>query len=107
MSTADAAVRPPGVSRTAIPSVARSQAGQVLSSVGIHAILLTYTIIATFPIVLTIINSFKKQGDIFGHPYTIPFGSMFSTRGYDTVFQNASAFQYVENRLIVKIDLKA
>ncbi len=70
---------------------------------GIHAVLLAYTALAMFPIVLTIINSFKKQGDIFGHPYTIPTGTMFNLIGYQTVFKRADALLYLQNSLIVTV----
>ena len=46
-------------------------------------------------------NSFKKQGDIFGHPYSIPIGSMFTLLGYQTVFKRAEVLIYLRNSLIV------
>src|SRR5579859_6777049 len=103
MSSADATVH-----SSSTPTVtqvrsrySRWQFRPLLGSVGIHVILLSYTVLAMFPIVLTILNSFKKQGDIFSQPYTIPFGSMFTTIGYQTVFKRADALLYLRNSLIV------
>jgi raffinose/stachyose/melibiose transport system permease protein len=53
--------------------------------------------------VLTVLNSFKKQGDIFGHPYAIPLGTMFNTLGYQTVFKRADTLLYLQNSLIVTL----
>jgi raffinose/stachyose/melibiose transport system permease protein len=77
--------------------------GNAFRAFTIHAVLIGYSIIAMFPIVLTVMNSFKKQGDIFGKPYSIPLGSMFSTVGYATVFKRAEALLYLRNSLIVTV----
>jgi len=75
--------------------------GNTFRAVSIHAMLIGYSLIAMFPIVLTVVNSFKKQGDIFGKPYSIPLGSMFSTIGYETVFKRAEALLYLRNSVVV------
>src|SRR5258708_2156943 len=99
MSSIDAAASPSANSRTTVSFYDRLQVGQKLGAVGIHIVLLSYTALAMFPIVITAINSFKKQGDIFGQPYTIPTGSMFTLIGYQTVFKRADVFSYLENSL--------
>lgn len=101
MSSADLTAQKPGFSGTAMPRIGRFQSGDTLRAVGMHAVLLAYTVLAMFPIVLTVINSFKKQGDIFGKPYTLPFGSLFSTIGYQTVFKRADVFADLRNSLVV------
>ena len=101
MSSYDAAVSPTNTAKTAVPRFNRSNWGLAFGGAGIHAVLLAYTVLAMFPILLTIMNSFKKQGDIFGQPYTVPFGSMFTLLGYQTVFKRADAFLYLQNSLIV------
>jgi len=70
-----------------------------------HVILLLYTLLAMFPIVLTVINSFKERKNIFAHPYALPFGDLFTTAGYDLVFNpaRASTGVYLQNSLIVTI----
>lgn len=70
---------------------------------GAHAILLTYTVIATFPIVLVILNSFKSRRAIFQSPYTLPNAETFDLAGYLTVFTTANFELYFLNSLIVTL----
>ncbi len=81
--------------------IGQFQMGNAARAFGLHIVLLGYSALAMFPIILTVINSFKKSGDIFGKPYTIPTGSLFSLIGYQTVFKRAEAFLYLRNSLIV------
>ncbi len=66
-----------------------------------HVILITYTIIALFPIVMIIMNSFKSRAGIFGAPYMPPLSDTFSLIGYQTVFARASFPTYFLNSIIV------
>jgi raffinose/stachyose/melibiose transport system permease protein len=68
-----------------------------------HVILLTYTVIALFPVFLVVINSFKSRAAIFGEPYKPPSAETFDLIGYSTVFARASFVQYFANSLIVTI----
>lgn len=70
---------------------------------GAHAILLTYTVIATFPIVLVILNSFKSRRAIFQSPYTLPNRETFDLGGYVTVFTTANFELYFLNSLLVTV----
>lgn len=86
--------------------VARYRFGRVIVNHVIpHSILLVYTALAIFPIFLTIINSFKERKNIFRAPYALPVGDLFTTAGYDLVFdpRRASAGLYLQNSLIVTI----
>ena len=66
-----------------------------------HIILIGYCVIALYPIVLIVINSFKSRAGIFGAPYAFPTAETFSTIGYDTVFSRASFGTNFMNSLIV------
>lgn len=66
-----------------------------------HAILGTYSIIALFPTIVIIVNSFKSRKDIFRHPLSLPDGESFSLIGYETVYAQGDFFLYFENSLIV------
>ncbi len=68
-----------------------------------HTILLLYTLIALFPIVLVVINSFKTRKAIFDQPLSLPLPGTFSLEGYVTVWERASFPQYFANSLIVTI----
>ncbi len=66
-----------------------------------HLILLTYTVIALFPVFLVVVNSFKSREAIFSVPYQPPLPATFDLVGYATVFARASFVQYFVNSFIV------
>jgi len=68
-----------------------------------HAILLAYTALALFPIVLILINSFKTRKAIFKTPYALPNKETWSLVGYETVWERANFPDYFRNSLIVTL----
>ena len=66
-----------------------------------HLILLAYTGIALFPVILILINSFKSREAIFSVPYQPPTPETFDLGGYATVFARSSFVQYFANSFIV------
>ena len=74
---------------------------RTLSTAAVHAILGAYTLLALFPIVLVIMNSFKERKAIFGHPLQPPGPSTFSLIGYERVFGDASIGTYYLNSITV------
>jgi raffinose/stachyose/melibiose transport system permease protein len=68
-----------------------------------HAILLAYTAIATFPVLLVIVNSFKSRRAIFSSPYALPTAETFDLVGYQRVFTGADFERYFLNSLIVTL----
>lgn len=66
-----------------------------------HAILLAYTALAVFPVLLVIINSFKARQAIFRNPYALPTPETFSMVGYETVSLRGNFPDYFVNSLIV------
>jgi raffinose/stachyose/melibiose transport system permease protein len=71
------------------------------SAVGKHAVLLAYTTIALFPIVLVVMNSFKARNAIFSDPVLPPTASTFSTIGYDTIGKRGEFPTWLGNSVIV------
>jgi raffinose/stachyose/melibiose transport system permease protein len=71
------------------------------SAFAVHVILILYTILALFPIVLVIMNSFKARKAIFGSPLALPTPSTFSLIGYDKVFGDNSIVSYYINSITV------
>src|SRR6266540_7055327 len=71
------------------------------SAIGKHAVLLGYTTIALFPIVLVVMNSFKARNAIFSGPVLPPTATTFSTIGYDTIGKRGSFPTWLENSVIV------
>ena len=71
------------------------------STVIVHGILIAYTMLALFPILLVIMNSFKARKAIFGSPLSLPTPSTFSLIGYDKVFGDSSIVNYYLNSITV------
>lgn len=69
----------------------------------VHLALVTYTIIALFPVVLTIVNSLKDKNAIFRSPLSLPSASTFSLVGYETVLKQGDFVSYFQNSLIVTV----
>ena len=68
-----------------------------------HIALITYTIIALFPVVVILINSFKTRKAIFREPLALPNSDSFTTVGYETVFKQGDFIQYFQNSMIVTV----
>jgi raffinose/stachyose/melibiose transport system permease protein len=71
------------------------------SALAVHGILVLYTALALFPILLVIMNSFKARKAIFGAPLALPTPSTFSLIGYDKVFGDSSIVSYYLNSITV------
>jgi raffinose/stachyose/melibiose transport system permease protein len=87
-------------------SKARTSLGR---SAAAHAILIAYTAIALFPVVLTIINSFKSRNAIFRNPMQPPLPAIgdkpatFDLIGYTTVLGQGDFVHYMQNSLVVTV----
>ena len=79
---------------------ARSHTGRTIAA---HAILLTYTLIALFPVFVIVINSFKSRKAIFAEPLMPPVPGNWDLVGYATVLQQGDFFQYFLNSLTVTV----
>ena len=74
-----------------------------VSVLGVHAALIAYTLLATLPILLVVMNSFKNRNAIFGSPLSPPTAETFSLVGYAKVLGNAHVFTYFANSMIVTL----
>jgi len=68
-----------------------------------HLVLLSYMVVALFPIILILLNSFKLRKAIFRAPYMPPLPDTFSLQGYFTVFERSNFEWYFVNSLIVTL----
>ncbi|MGO4835335.1 carbohydrate ABC transporter permease [Rhizobiaceae sp. 2RAB30] len=81
-----------------------SQARASLSrSFAAHAVLIAYTVIALFPVVIIVINSFKSRNAIFRSPLSLPSPETFDLIGYTTVLAQGDFVLYFQNSLIVTV----
>lgn len=72
-------------------------------SIGVHLVLIAYSLLAVGPILLVVMNSFKVRSAIFGRPLAPPDASTFSLIGYDKVFRSSHILMYYSNSLIVTL----
>jgi raffinose/stachyose/melibiose transport system permease protein len=79
---------------------ARVSTGRTIAA---HAVLLTYTLIALFPVFVIVINSFKSRKAIFADPLALPLPGNFDWVGYETVLKQGDFFLYFQNSLIVTV----
>lgn len=68
-----------------------------------HAVLIAYTVIALFPVVIIVINSFKSRNAIFRSPLSFPTPETFDLVGYTTVMAQGDFVLYFQNSLIVTV----
>jgi raffinose/stachyose/melibiose transport system permease protein len=69
----------------------------------VHLALAGYTVVALFPVLLTILNSFKDRNAIFRTPLAPPTANTFSLVGYETVLKQGDFVGYFQNSLIVTV----
>ncbi len=75
----------------------------LVAELGAHAVLLTFTVIALFPVILIIINSFKSKRAIFRQPLALPDAQTFDLIGYSTVLTQGNFPLYFWNSLSVTL----
>jgi raffinose/stachyose/melibiose transport system permease protein len=68
-----------------------------------HLLLIAYTILALFPVILVVVNSFKSKKAIFGSPLTLPGPETFSLIGYTTVLEQGDFLLYFQNSFTVTV----
>ncbi|MEH6632237.1 MAG: carbohydrate ABC transporter permease [Halopseudomonas aestusnigri] len=74
-----------------------------IGPLGVHAILLTYTVIALFPILLVVMNSFKSKKGIFRDPLAFPDATTFDLVGFEKVIARSSFDVYFSNSISVTV----
>ncbi len=72
-------------------------------AIAAHAILIAYTMIALFPVILIVANSFKSRNAIFRSPLSLPDSETFSLIGYRTVMAQGDFVHYFQNSLVVTV----
>src|SRR6476660_813925 len=89
------------VVRIIMKTVSSSRSWQFIERSVPLVILTIYSVIALFPIVMIVMNSFKAKSAIFGAPFQIPTPATFSLIGYQTVTERANFANYFLNSAIV------
>jgi raffinose/stachyose/melibiose transport system permease protein len=72
-------------------------------TIGAHAVLIAYTVIALFPVLVIVINAFKSRNAIFRAPLMPPTPETFDLVGFRTVLSQGDFLLYFQNSLIVTV----
>ena len=72
-------------------------------SLAVHAVLLTYVVIAVFPILLVVINALKFRRAIFSEPLSLPTVDTLTLKGFTRVFAVSDFELYFLNSLTVTV----
>ncbi len=73
------------------------------STFAVHGVLIAYTLLALFPIILVIMNSFKAKRAIFNTPLQPPMPWNFDIIGYTKVFGDGNIATYYMNSIAVTL----
>ncbi len=71
----------------------------ILARITTHVILLAFSALALFPVIIVAMNSLKPRREIFRSPYSLP--NPIDWSGYDTVFQESNFVRYFGNSIFV------
>ena len=74
-----------------------------LGNLGAYVVMIFFALLALFPVVVTISNSFKTRRAIFSAPLVPPTPETFSLVGFETVFQRTNFGWYMVNSLVVTL----
>jgi raffinose/stachyose/melibiose transport system permease protein len=74
-----------------------------LGPLAVHLVLGFYTLLAIFPILLVLYNSFKSRKAIFGSPLALPGPESFSLIGYEKVFLDSAVPLYYFNSISITV----
>ena len=72
-------------------------------TLGAHAVLGGYTLIALFPVFVIVVNAFKSRRAIFAHPLALPTPGTFDLVGFATVLARGDFLRYFANSMIVTL----
>jgi raffinose/stachyose/melibiose transport system permease protein len=83
--------------------MARLRSGELCRTAAAHAILVAWTLVALFPVVLIAMNSMKSRRAIFGEPLSLPRPGTVDWIGYATVLAQGDFARYFTNSLMVTV----
>ena len=81
----------------------RARIYTALAKVLKHLILIFSSLLALFPVLIVVLNSFKARLAIFKTPYSLPSKESFDLVGYRTVFARSNFLLYYKNSLLVML----
>lgn len=72
-------------------------------TIGAHAALILWTLIALFPVFVIVANAFKSRRAIFAEPLALPRAETLDLVGFRTVLSQGDFLLYFQNSLVVTV----
>lgn len=72
-------------------------------TIGAHAALILWTLIALFPVFVIVANAFKSRRAIFAEPLALPRADTLDLVGFRTVLSQGDFLLYFQNSLVVTV----
>lgn len=72
-----------------------------ISSIIIYAFLIAWALTTIFPLIWSILNSFKDKKAIYNNSFSLPIGELFSLDNYINIFDNYNIFSAYRNSFII------
>ncbi len=69
----------------------------------VYLLLSTWALTTIFPLVWSIMNSFKNKKAIYNNSFSLPMGDLFSLDNYKSIFENYNIFSAYRNSLIISL----
>lgn len=72
-----------------------------ISSVFVYALLIIWALTTIFPLIWSILNSFKDKKAIYNNSFSLPMGDLFSLDNYKSIFENYNILSAYRNSFII------
>lgn len=72
-----------------------------ISSIVIYVFLIIWALTTIFPLVWSVLNSFKDKRAIYSNSFSLPIGSLFSLDNYKNIFENYNILSAYKNSFII------
>ena len=74
-----------------------------ISSVLIYTLLITWALTTIFPLIWSVMNSFKEKRAIYNNSFDLPAGDLFSLDNYKNIFANYNILSAYRNSFIISV----
>ena len=74
-----------------------------ISNIFIYAFLILWALTTIFPLIWSLLNSFKDKKEIYNNSFSLPFGKLFSLKNYTKIFENYDIVSAYRNSLVISV----
>ena len=72
-----------------------------ISTIIIYAFLIAWALTTIFPLIWSILNSFKDKREIYNNSFSLPLGNLFTFDNYKSIFENYNIVSAYKNSFII------